>query len=56
MKRFRPILLGISIILSSLIQAQDLLPYPLDTINGKVYYRYTVPRGIRIYRIGINLE
>ena len=54
MKRFRPILLGISIILSSLIQAQDLLPYPLDTINGKVYYRYTVPRGIGIYRIGIN--
>lgn len=54
MKRFKQILLGIAILLSSLIHAQPLLSYPLDTVNGKVYYRYTVPRGIGIYRIGIN--
>lgn len=26
----------------------------LDTINGHTYYRYRVPRGIGIYRIGVN--
>lgn len=34
--------------------AQDALPYPLDTIDGNVYYRYTVERGIGLYRISKN--
>lgn len=30
------------------------LDYPLDTINGQVYYRYTVERSIGLYRISVN--
>lgn len=30
------------------------LNYPLDTINGQVYYRYTVERSIGLYRISVN--
>lgn len=38
-----------------LIQAQDtLLPYPTDTIDGKIYYQYTVERRIGLYRISVN--
>lgn len=54
MKTTKYILLGIGLLLGIVLQAQTDQPYPLDTINGKVYYRYTVPRGIGIYRIGIN--
>ncbi len=32
----------------------ELLDYPLDTIEGKVYYRYTVERSIGLYRISLN--
>lgn len=34
--------------------AQSHLPYPLDTIDGKIYYLYTIERGIGLYRIGVN--
>ena len=34
----------------------ELLPYPLDTINGQVVYKYRVPRSIGIYRISVNFE
>lgn len=27
------------------------LPYPTDTIDGKVYYQYTVERGVGLYRV-----
>lgn len=30
------------------------LDYPLDTINGQVYYRYTVERSVGLYRISVN--
>ena len=30
------------------------LDYPLDTINGEVYYRYTVERSVGLYRISVN--
>ena len=30
------------------------LDYPLDTINGQIYYRYTVERSIGLYRISLN--
>lgn len=36
------------------IQAQELLPWPTDTINGKVYYKYTVEKSIGLYRISKN--
>lgn len=38
--------------LGSIAQAHQ--SYPLDTIDGKIYYRYTVERGVGLYRIGIN--
>lgn len=37
-----------------LASAQEVLPYPMDTIDGKVYYRYTVERSIGLYRISQN--
>ena len=40
--------------LCRLAYAQDTLAYPLDTIDGKVYYRYIVERGIGLYRISKN--
>lgn len=36
-------------------QAQNqLLSYPTDTVDGKVYYLYTVERSIGLYRISVN--
>ena len=35
-------------------QSEGLKNYPLDTINGQVYYRYTVERSIGLYRISVN--
>lgn len=37
-------------------KAQDLKPYPLDTINGEEVYRYRVERSIGLYRIGVNFD
>ena len=34
-------------------KAQDLLPYPLDTVNGEEMYRYEVERSIGLYRISV---
>lgn len=36
------------------VHAQELLPYPTDTVDGKVYYRYTVEKSIGLYRISKN--
>ena len=36
------------------IHAQELLPYPLDTINGEEFYRYEIERSIGLYRISVN--
>ena len=35
-------------------EAQELLNYPLDTIDGEEVYRYEVERSIGLYRIGVN--
>lgn len=37
-------------------QAQELLDYPLDTINGEEVYQYEVERSIGLYRIGVNFN
>ena len=37
-------------------KAQEVLNYPLDTINGEEVYRYQVERGIGLYRIGVNFD
>ncbi len=35
-------------------KAQELLPYPLDTVNGEEMYHYEVERSIGLYRISVN--
>lgn len=37
----------------SITTAQELLPYPLDTINGEEFYRYEIERSIGLYRISV---
>ena len=32
----------------------ELLPYPTDTINGQIVYKYQVPRSIGLYRVSVN--
>lgn len=54
MKQLTYIFLGMSLLLSSTLCAQAPVDYPLDTINGKIYYRYVVERGIGLYRISKN--
>ena len=36
--------------------AQELLDYPLDTINGEEVYQYRVEKSIGLYRIGVNFN
>lgn len=48
------LLYGLLLLASLGVQAQELLPWPLDTIDGKVYYRYTVEKSIGLYRISKN--
>ena len=40
----------------SIATAQELLNYPLDTVNGEEVYRYQVERSIGLYRIGVNFN
>lgn len=54
MKGIKHILFGIGIVVSTISMAQPALPYPLDTIDGQVYYRYKVERSIGLYRISKN--
>lgn len=50
----KKILLYCSLLCAVSMQAQDLLPYPIDTVDGKEYYRYTVEKSIGLYRISKN--
>ena len=38
------------------VQAQELLNYPLDTVNGEEVYRYQVEKSIGLYRVGVNFN
>ena len=38
------------------LQAQELLNYPLDTVNGVEVYRYQVEKSIGLYRVGVNFN
>ena len=44
----------IALVLWALPARGELKDYPLDTINGQVYYRYTVERSVGLYRISVN--
>ena len=49
----------IIVILASLVlpaAAEELLNYPLDTVNGEEVYRYQVEKSIGLYRIGVNFN
>lgn len=35
---------------------QETKTYPVDTIDGKTYYRYAVERSIGLYRISVNFD
>lgn len=40
--------------LSSVLSAKgELMPYPTDTVNGQIVYRYRVPRSIGLYRVSV---
>ena len=39
---------------TQLLWGQTDISYPIDTINGKTYYRYTVERSVGLYRISVN--
>lgn len=56
----RSIYIGISLLCSvwfaAHTQAQELLNYPLDTINGEEVYQYRAEKGIGFYRIGLNFN
>lgn len=38
------------------LHSQELLNYPLDTINGEEVYKYEVEKSIGLYRIGVNFN
>lgn len=40
----------------STARAQELLDYPLDTVNGEEVYRYSVEKSIGLYRISANFK
>ena len=45
-----------SVLCTLAIQSQELLDYPLDTINGEEVYKYPVEKSIGLYRIGVNFN
>lgn len=50
----RTIIYILLLLMSVGLRAQEILPYPMDTIKGKVYYKYTVEKSIGLYRISKN--
>lgn len=50
----RIVIIVISMVAWIYTYAQDIPSYPLDTIDGKIYYRYKVERSIGLYRISKN--
>ena len=50
----------LALVLCSLLlipaKGQELLNYPLDTINGEEVYQYRVEKSIGLYRIGVNFN
>ncbi len=55
MRKFR-VLVACAIFIAVGARAQELLDYPLDTINGEEVYKYQVEKSIGLYRIGVNFN
>ena len=49
----RLVAVSCALCITSVLSA-ELLPYPIDTVNGQAVYKYRVPRSIGIYRISVN--
>ena len=56
MKNKAFILLALCSLLFVQAKAQELLNYPLDTVNGEEVYRYQVEKSIGLYRVGVNFN
>ena len=54
MKSRKFLLIMAALLAVTMVRAQGLLNYPLDTIDGEEVYRYEVERSIGLYRIGVN--
>ena len=54
--RVRSIIVVLCSLLFVQAKAQELLNYPLDTVNGEEVYKYEVERSIGLYRIGVNFN
>ena len=54
MKSRKFLLIIAALLAVTMVRAQGLLNYPLDTIDGEEVYRYEVERSIGLYRIGVN--
>ena len=54
MRGMKNILMVLGLMMSISLYAEYPMPYPVDTIDGKTYYRYTVERSIGLYRISKN--
>ena len=54
MKSRKFLLIMAALLAVTMVRAQELLNYPLDTIDGEEVYRYEVERSIGLYRIGVN--
>ncbi len=50
------LLVVVCTLLSPSMSAQVESSYPLDTIDGNIYYRYEVERSIGLYRISVNFN
>ena len=44
------------VLFSITLTAQQLQPYPIDTINGKAFYKYTVQKSEGLWRISKNFD
>ena len=56
MKKYMYIAVLMLVAMSVQAQEQELLNYPLDTVNGEEVYRYQVEKSIGLYRIGVNFN
>ena len=54
MKSRKFLLIIAALLAVTMVRAQEVLNYPLDTIDGEEVYRYEVERSIGLYRIGVN--
>lgn len=50
------IVLTITLLLITQLSWSQAESYPIDTIDGKAFYRYTVERSIGLYRISVNFD